>query len=120
MTNKEPQVLVDARRVVALEPIIKAFMTGKGIQVKLDSLEEWKDVTWPSPNWASNRCEWRVKPETLYLVKFTRKHDRRLDSRERTYLYTDNRDRAEKYLEKVTKAPSVESARIVKLVEVPE
>jgi len=120
MTNKEPQVLVDARRVVALEPIIKAFMAGKDIQVKLDGREEWQDVTWLSPNWASNRCEWRIKPGTHYLVKFTRKRDCWLYSGESNYLYTDSRDRAEKNLEDVTKLLSVESARIVKLVEVPE
>ena len=73
MTNKEPQVLVDARRIVALEPIIKAYMGGKDIQVKLDGREEWQDVTWLSPNWASGRCEWRIKqePEVLYRVYFT-------------------------------------------------
>lgn len=73
MTNKEPQVLVDARRIVALEPIIKAFMAGKDIQVKVDNDALWQDVTWRSPNWASNLCEWRIKPEpeALYRVYFT-------------------------------------------------
>ena len=63
---------VEVARMLAMTPIMQAWVDGKVIQVRRHNKEAWKDFAHNSADFSNGMWEWRIKPaaQVLYAVQY--------------------------------------------------